>query len=80
MAMTTIRTRLKSVTTIENAAPCAKEIASWVYFEISPAPRLSAQSVACFWIRIRSRPWSSSHCLEPVDVLLGAGLAAAPRP
>ena len=53
---------MKSVTTIENAAPCANEIASCVYFEISPAPRLSAQSVACFWIWMRSRPCVSSQC------------------
>ena len=77
--MTTIRTRLNSVTTIENAAPWANESASWVYFEISPAPRLSAQSVACFWIWIALQAVGVEPVLEPVDVLLGAGLAAVVR-
>ena len=73
MAMTTIRTRLNSVTTIEKAAPCANEIASWVYLEISPAPRLSTQSVACFWIWMPLEAVVVEPRLEPVDVLLGAG-------
>ena len=71
--MTTMRTRLKSATTSENAAPCANEIASCVYPEISPAPRLSTQSVACSWIWMPLEPVRVEPALQPIDVLLGTG-------
>ena len=64
---------MNSVTTIENAAPWANEIASCVYFEISPAPRLSVHRSPAS----RSDPLQAvgvEPALEPVDVLLG------PRP
>ena len=59
--ITTTRTIEKRRTITESAAPCANEIASWAYPEMSPAPIDWVRSSSCFSIRIPSRPWSSSH-------------------
>ena len=65
----------KSRSTNENAAPCANEIASCAYPEISPALSDSIQSLICSRTWIRLEPVFVQPGLEAVDVDLGGGLA-----